>query len=238
MKNEDIYDLVEHHGTFSQSEFQSRYFVVNSHVTNYRRIRQALLEIEARVQSKRQIERSVKREEAQLAIHQRDFDNETDELKKNLIACDVDQSKYDLNVYQKRLRQTEQELETYAEIVKELVPDMDKLIEMNKENPEEERRYWIARIGKQAAMDLMTIGKIGQGNMDSIAMMSLEDQEQTVKVALKYNAVMNKGIANLEKRAIDELQLSYDPKNEVDYIDRLLEHSDMIEDKKIDGESI
>ena len=84
MKNEDIYDLVEHHGTFSQSEFQSRYFVVNSHVTNYRRIRQALLEIEARVQSKRQIERSVKREEAQLAIHQRDFDNETDELKKNL----------------------------------------------------------------------------------------------------------------------------------------------------------
>ena len=238
MKNEDIYDLVENHGTFSQSEFQSRYFVVNSHVTNYRRIRQALLEIEARVQSKRQIERSVKREEAQLAIHQRDFDNETDKLKKNLIACDVDQSKYDLNVYQKRLRQTEQELETYAEIVKELVPDMDKLIEMNKENPEEERRYWIARMGKQAAMDLMTIGKIGQGNMDSIAMMSLEDQEQTVKVALKYNAVMNKGIANLEKRAIDELQLSYDPTNEVDYIDRLLEHSDMIEDKKIDGESI
>lgn len=238
MKNEDIYDLVEHHGTFSQSEFQSRYFVVNSHVTNYRRIRQALLEIEARVQSKRQIERSVKREEAQLAIHQRDFDNETDKLKKNLIACDVDQSKYDLNVYQKRLRQTEQELETYAEIVKELVPDMDKLIEMNKENPEEERRYWIARMGKQAAMDLMTIGKIGQGNMDSIAMMALEDQEQTVKVALKYNAVMNKGIGNLEKRAIDELQLSYDSKNEVDYIDRLLEHSDMIEDKKIDGESI
>ena len=42
MKNEEIYNLIETHGTFSQSDFQSRHFVVNSHVTNYRRVRQAL----------------------------------------------------------------------------------------------------------------------------------------------------------------------------------------------------
>ena len=130
------------------------------------------------------------------------------------------------------------ELETFAELVKELVPDLDKLKELNKENPEEERKYWIARMGKQAAMDLMTIGKISQGNMDSITMMAIEDQEQTVKIALKYSAIMNNGIANLERKGVDELTLSYQSDNDVEFIDKLLENGEMIENSKSDGESI
>ena len=238
MKNEEIYDLIETHGTFSQSDFQSRHFVVNSHVTNYRRVRQALLEVEARIQAKRQVERNVKRELANKAILERAYNNESDELEKVIIQCDIEQSKYDLSTYDKRYIQLSGELETFAELVKELVPDLDKLKELNKENPEEERKYWIARMGKQAAMDLMTIGKISQGNMDSITMMAIEDQEQTVKIALKYSAIMNTGIMNLEKKGVDELTLSYQSDNDVEFIDKLLENGEMIENSKTDGESI
>ena len=42
MDNDEIFELVETHGGWSMSDFQSRYFVVNSQVTNYRRVRQAL----------------------------------------------------------------------------------------------------------------------------------------------------------------------------------------------------
>ena len=62
-------------------------------------------------------------------------------------------------------------------------------------------------MAKQATMDLMTIGRIGQGNLDSIAMMPLQDQQDTIKAALKYNAVLNKGISALEKTAQEELSL-------------------------------
>jgi hypothetical protein len=58
METKDIYELVEKEGAWSMSDFQSRYFVVNSQVTNYRRVRQALLEIETRIAAKKQMERN------------------------------------------------------------------------------------------------------------------------------------------------------------------------------------
>ena len=73
-------------------------------------------------------------------------------------------------------------------------------------NPEEERKYWIARMGKQAALDLLSSGRITVGNMDSIAMMSEEDQVQTLKVAIQYSGLMNVGLAKLQQEMIPYLQ--------------------------------
>jgi len=73
-------------------------------------------------------------------------------------------------------------------------------------NPEEERKYWIARMGKQAALDLLASGRITVGNMDSIAMMSEEDQVQTLKVAIQYSGLMNVGLVKLQQEMIPYLQ--------------------------------
>lgn len=219
MENNEIYELVESHGSWSMSDFQSRYFVVNSQVTNYRRVRQALLEIETRIAAKKQIERSVKKTETQKKILQRDYTNETDELKRELISVDIEQCDYDLSVYAKKYRVCLQELETFASIVKDIVPDVTTLETYKEHNEIEERNYWIARMAKQATMDLMMTGRIGQGNLDSIAMMPLEDQQETVKAALKYNGMLNKGIASLEKQAMEELQAL--PSN-INYIDEIV----------------
>jgi hypothetical protein len=52
MEKQDVIKLAEGHGGWSMSDFQSRYFVVNSQATDYRRVRQALLEIETRIAAK------------------------------------------------------------------------------------------------------------------------------------------------------------------------------------------
>ena len=70
MENNEIFEMVESHGSWGMSDFQSRYFVVNSQVTNYRRVRQALLEIETRIAAKKQIERNRKKTEVQKQILQ------------------------------------------------------------------------------------------------------------------------------------------------------------------------
>ena len=57
-------------------------------------------------------------------------------------------------------------------------------------NEEEERKYWIARMGKQAALDLMANGRVGTGNLDSIAMMKQEDQIAILDVASQYSCLM------------------------------------------------
>lgn len=227
MNNEDIFSLVESHGSWSMSDFQSRYFVVNSQVTNYRRVRQALLEIETRIAAKKQIERNVRKTETQKKILQRDLSNEPDELKRELIQIDIDQCDYDLSVYAKKYRVCLDELETFASIVRDIVPNIETLDSYKEHNEAEERNYWIARMAKQATMDLMMTGRIGQGNLDSIAMMPIEDQEETIKAALKYNGLLNKGISAIEKTAMQELNALPNMK----YIDEIVNDQLKLENK-------
>lgn len=233
MNNDDIFELVDNHGGWSMSDFQSRYFVVNSQVTNYRRVRQALLEIETRIAALKQIERSSKRTEIERKIKQRDYDNESDDLTKELIAVDIEQLDYDLSQYDKKYRVAKEELNKFADIVKDVVPDIQTLESFKDHNELEERKYWITRMGKQAAMDLMTIGRISQGNMDSISMMPIDDQKQTVKAAMKYNAVMGKNLQQLEQEAVQEI--GHD--QSIEYIDELVNNQLKIE-TKVQGEDI
>lgn len=217
LENKEIVSLAEVHGSWAMSEFQSKYFVVNSQVTDYRRVRQALLEIETRVGGRKQIERNMWRTNVQLKLKQEEFDNEPHPLKKELISVDMDQLLYDISVYEKKLSNINEEIENFCEIVKTLVPDLPSLETYKEQNPELERDYWVTRMAKQAAMDLLTIGRISQGNMDSIAMMPLGDQEDTIKTALTYSATLNKAIGSVDEKV--KLEMQQTPVNSFNYVE-------------------
>ena len=161
------------------------------------------------------------------------FVNESDELQRELILVDIEQCDYDLSVYEKKYRVCLEELQKFAQIVKDIVPDVTTLETFKEHNEVEERNYWIARMAKQATMDLMTIGRIGSGNLDSIAMMPIEDQQETIKAALKYNGLLTKGIGAIEKTAIEELALLPGMK----YIDEIVKDQLKLE-SKVKGEDI
>lgn len=154
-------------------------------------------------------------------------------MTKELIAVDIEQLDYDLSQYDKKYRVAKEELNKFADIVKDVVPDIQTLESFKEHNELEERKYWITRMGKQAAMDLMTIGRISQGNMDSISMMPIDDQKQTVKAAMKYNAVMGKNLQQLEQEAVQEI--GHD--QSIEYIDELVNNQLKIE-TKVQGEDI
>lgn len=217
LENKEIISLAEVHGSWAMSEFQSKYFVVNSQVTDYRRVRQALLEIETRVGGRKQIERNMWRTNVQLKLKQEEYDNEPHPLKKELISVDMDQLLYDISVYEKKLSNINEEIENFCEIVKTLVPDLPSLETFKEQNPELERDYWVTRMAKQAAMDLLTIGRISQGNMDSIAMMPLGDQEDTIKTALTYSATLNKAIGSVDEKV--KLEMQQTPVNSFNYVE-------------------
>lgn len=205
LTSDDIFNLVEQYGTRAVSDFQARYFVVNSQISDYKRIHQAILEIEARVAAKKQIERNMKKSEIQKEIVLRDIEKEPDNLKKKLLQVDVEQIEYDLSVYNKKYRICLEELETFVTIVKTLVHSKEELEQYKTPNEEKERQYWILRMGKQAALDILSTGRIGQGNMDSIAMMPVIDQEKTISVAMKYSKLLNKGLTEIDATSNQEL---------------------------------
>jgi hypothetical protein len=199
MNKKDVLQIAEAQGGWSMSDFQSRYFVVNSQVTDYRRVRQALLEIETRLAAKKQIIRDSKRSEVQLKIKERDHALESKDLEKELILLDIDQLQYDISVYTKKLRIVEEELDQFAKLIIEIVPNFTELEKYKVHNDELEREYWIYRMAKQASVDMVTTGRIGAGNLDSIAMMAPEDQALTIGSALLNSKKLTAGINRIEE---------------------------------------
>lgn len=199
MDKNDVLQLAESHGGWSMSDFQSRYFVVNSQVTDYRRVRQALLEIETRIAAKKQITRDRKRSQVNILIKQRELEIETRDLERDLLLLDIDQYQYDISVYDKKLRVVEEELTEFAKLVLEIVPSLEDLNAYKEHNEELEREYWIYRMAKQASVDMVTTGRIGAGNLDSIAMMAPEDQALTIGSALINSKKLTAGITKLEE---------------------------------------
>ena len=72
-------------------------------------------------------------------------------------------------------------------------------------NEAEESNYWIARMGKQAALDIISFGRISSGNMDSIALMPEKDQVESLKIAVRYSTMIQGGLDKLNVQLQPEL---------------------------------
>lgn len=204
-KNEILSFVSDNANAWGMSDFQSRYFVVNSQVTNYRRVKQAMTELDVRIGQKKQIERNRKRTLINIEITKRDINSEQDDLKKQLLEVDLDQHEWDLKMHDKKLIMVDSEIDNFVKVIQDVVPDIESFQKYGEHDEIEERNYWIARMAKQASMDLFTLGRISQGNLDSIAMMPVEDQKQTIKSALKYNTILNNNVETLSLEAEKEM---------------------------------
>ena len=78
--------------------------------------------------------------------------------------------------------------------------EKDNEIEQMKNDIEgKEREYWISRMGKQSAMEMLAMGKIQPGNLESIMHMPHEDQEKILRGALEYTKQFETGVVSIEK---------------------------------------
>ena len=130
---------------FGQSEFQNRYYVINSQITPWRQLRQAIMELQARTNSLQKI---------------------TVQYRRNL-------------------------------------NDMARL---KSEIEAEEHKYWIARMAKQCAIDLLTTGRVQSGNLESMLMMKPEDQAAITDLALTYSTAMNHSIGKFKEIAENKVE--------------------------------
>ena len=106
------------------------------------------------------------------------------------------------------LHQADNELQAFMDWIHKHYGKMEEVVQDCEYNEEEERKYWIARMGKQAAVDVYATGRIGIGNLDSIAMMREEDQYATLNIAMQYAGLLNAGIAKIQneiKPQIDKM---------------------------------
>ena len=169
-------------------------YVIKSHVTADRQLKQVFLEIENR---SHQYEKMLLDEKKGI-VRLRKVKEELEKLKAegaeqydiDLAEIEVEDAMLDMEMWHRRKGQAQYELNVFIEYVKEKGYTKEQLEEAVEWNAEREREYWIARLGKQAALDIMANGRVGIGNMDSIAMMKQEDQVGILDVASQYACLM------------------------------------------------
>ena len=210
ISSDAIEAFVESNMDYGMTHEQIKNFVVNSHVTDKRKLRQVLVEVERRNHDRKKCVLDRKRKETEIARLQARLETVEDPYERKLMELDIEEFELDRNKYNVTLHQYDNELAAFMDWINkhwETIEEVEKAAEYTEED---ERKYWIARMGKQAAIDVYTTGKIGTGNLDSIAMMREDDQFATLNVAMQYSGLLNVGISKIQnelKPHLDKLMI-------------------------------
>ena len=195
---DSIESFVEDNMDFGMTHEQIKNFVVNSHVTDKRKLRQTLTEISTRNHERKKLFLDIERKRIKIEQLEAGLEIEDDPYARRLMQCDIDEFKLDIGRFKIAVHQSSNELQAFMDWVNKKYNSMEELIDAAQYKEEEERKYWVARMGKQAAMDVYCTGRIGIGNLDSIAMMREEDQFATLNIAMQYSGLLNAGIGKIQ----------------------------------------
>ena len=210
ISSDAIEAFVESNMDYGMTHEQIKNLVVNSHVTDKRKLRQVLVEVERRNHDRKKCVLDRKRKETEIARLEAKLETVDDPFERRLMELDIEEFELDRNKYNVTLHQYDNELAAFMDWINKNWESIEEVEKAAEYTEEDERKYWIARMGKQAAMDVYTTGKIGTGNLDSIAMMREDDQFATLNVAMQYSGLMSAGIAKIQnelKPHLDKLMM-------------------------------
>jgi hypothetical protein len=191
---------------FLNPKFKMKHFVTNGRLTPYSTIRQYLLELKAMEEATETFEYMLKKLELEHEGITLRLAQNPDPIEKNMLQLELLKNEKEYKQNSRRLAQNYIEREQYIQLIEEFkagpdakTPDgKDWITEvfgnMEEENKWEEH-YWVVRLAKQAAMDLVAYGRIGSGNMEAITQMGPGLQEETIalthEVSLQLEALSN-----------------------------------------------
>jgi len=191
---------------FPQTRYQCNHFVTDSHPTDYRAVRQTLLELATRKHSNKKIQINMKKAYIEIARKQKQIEETTDPFDAQMLEVEIEDLQLDIEQYEKKIQQCNLELRYYLDSIKEKCTTPEDTDKYFADNDDEERKYWIARMAKQSATDMIGYGTVSAGQIDSLLMMPKEDQEKSLNLAMRYAGAINKGIDQIRLRAESEVK--------------------------------
>jgi len=90
------------------------------------------------------------------------------------------------------------EIGILQEILNDIVPEGSGTNEILGQLEDEEEQYWVEKLGKMGAIDILTIGKLQPETMDAIACLPNNVMYRTIRECLLKVTAMNKEIKDIE----------------------------------------
>ena len=184
---------------FSMSEFQIKHFVIGSQHNPFRQFKQILLELEVRATNLEQMTLDMEKNRLERNLVEEKMNSETSPAQKAIYEYEI--KKLDIT-HENGLRsmdRTVAETSFLENILSEFRKEHDVQLLVEKQD-EYEHEYWIKRLATQSALELLTAGRIGVGNME---------------------ALMQMGSENFRKALVETTRITNQVKDQVKYLDMI-----------------
>jgi hypothetical protein len=193
------------------STFQMKNFVVNDSITPYRKLRQALIETKSRLEVLTTGEFDLKENQLRLQQAQIDFASLAG-IEQQLKELDIKRLEFTINrTSALRIQQT-REVEFFLGIIEDLIVTVggtEKAMEMLSDPQQlmdNESEYWTKRLARGVFSDFVNFGTITKGVIESISMLSTEQQQEIIQLALNQQMTLT----NLVDSTRDKLLVTRD----------------------------
>jgi hypothetical protein len=220
MMSEEDYKLLEYslNKEWSNPKFKMRWFVGETQITPFSKLRQWILEIKSREEAIENLEYEIKKYQVQVDRHLHVVEHSDNEFDRRESQIEADELTRTQIMTKRRLVNWYLERQQIIDLVNEfnespeaLLPDGTGRTYMDIMDTDEEDIYeaefWTNRLAKQAATDLLFYGRVGTGNMDAILSMAPEHQTETLTLAMSYGTQLQKINENIQLQVDETLSL-------------------------------
>lgn len=193
--------------SFALPKYKAENFVGGAQITPYAKLRQWLMELRSREDAAEHMEYLLRKKEIEIQLEHEKMEFLTEPLRKELVELGIKDMHIDLRKYQRNLKDAYRERQIFIDLIKDFLgsddskmPDGRSLMEVfNNQLLEDkyEKDYWSIRMAKQAMLDMISYGRVGTGNLDSILMMSPEQQKEVMALASTYTVSIDRNITTL-----------------------------------------
>jgi len=202
---------------WANPKFKLKWFVGETQITPFAKLRQWLLEIKGREETIETMEYDINKWQIEIERQEYLAEHATDQFDKKLAKLEVTELTRKQVMSKRRLWNWYLERQQLIDLVNEFMesdeaylPDgsgrtyLD-IIDTDEEDVYE-AEYWTNRLAKQASTDLLFYGRVGTGNMDAILSMSPEQQTETLALAVSHATQLGKIQENLQLEVNNSLQ--------------------------------
>jgi hypothetical protein len=185
------------------TDFQIKNFVVGAQLTPLKQLHQAAIEIEAREGNLRQSDFEEKKQNLKIKILNEKLKRTTDDLERAELELEILVVENKLEAILRERTRMDYELKSFYEVVDYFNENYD-IEEMLSMKDTLDIDYWVKRLSKQASLDLVSTGRISNGNLSAMMDMPEEIFEICLKETYKLATTLSKSVPMPALTAPDE----------------------------------
>ena len=191
----------------TMSKWQMKAFVEGEGITRWRRVRQLLLEIESRQDVLQGLPFSKEEALGTIDMLKEEIKETKSEGQKRINRAKIARHEAEIIGLEKGKARTKKELDYFLELIHELNVDKSYFDNFYKIENKEDRDYYIRRLGKQAATEIMAYGRMGSGNSSSILLMNKDEQQAAMQGALTLQKNIDKRMTLIDSKIEQNMAL-------------------------------